>query len=70
MDIAKILRNVPINNNNKKLVCRAIVRYLRDTDPHFDSKRFTYIVTGEIEGDYKTDCWSKLDLGDYNDPSI
>lgn len=69
MDIAKILRNVPINKNNKTLVCRAITRYLRNCDPHFDYKRFTYIVTGEEEGDFRTDAWSKLELGDYNDSS-
>lgn len=58
MDIAKILRNTPINNNNRVLLAREFAKYLRSHDSFFDYKRFLAIASGDLETDFKTECYS------------
>lgn len=60
MDIAKIIRNLPINDNAKDVVRRRLAEYFGNIDPFFDGARFRAIATGTLEGDFKTDTHSHL----------
>lgn len=58
MDIAKLIRNLPINAPARETVRRALANYFETVDPFFDRQRFLDIATGTLASDVKTEPYS------------
>lgn len=60
MDIAKIIRNLPLNDKAKEVIRRRLAEYFGNIDPFFDGTRFRAVATGVLEGDTRTNTHSHL----------
>ena len=60
MDIAKIIRNLPISSNQRAIVYHALASYFESEDPFFDRKRFVQLATGQLNEDPKTGAYSNV----------
>lgn len=58
MDIAKIIRNLPIHENQRAIVRRTLSEYFTKIDPFFQKERFNNIATGSLAVDNATEPYS------------
>jgi hypothetical protein len=66
MDMAKVIRNCNISENNRILIGRDLATYFQTKDPFFDRKTFMQIVSGQLNFDTKTEAYSTYE-GKQND---
>jgi len=60
MDLAKIIRNLPISEASRAEVRRAFAEYFAKVDMFFDKKRFNDLAQGTLTSDDLTERYSHI----------